>query len=75
MAALFKNRVAYLGTSFALFVIALPLVSIGSTSGPRVLLWIGLAALCAGALIPPVQRLFFAPKPPPASKPDKESAN
>lgn len=64
MVALFKNRLAYLSTSFALFLIALPLVSIGSTGGPRVLLWIGFAALCAGALIPPVQRLFFAPKSP-----------
>jgi hypothetical protein len=35
----------------------------------------GLAALCVGGLIPPVQRLLFAPRPSSASKPDKESAN
>lgn len=75
MIALFKNPLAYLSTSFALFLIALPLISIGTTSGPRLLLWIGLAALCGGGLIPPVQRLFFAPKPSSASKPGNQSAN
>lgn len=75
MVALFKNPLAYLSTSFVLFLIALPLISSGTTSGPRVLLWIGLVALCVGGLIPPVQRLLFAPKPPSASKPDNESAN
>ncbi|QIG49361.1 hypothetical protein G5V57_17500 [Nordella sp. HKS 07] len=67
MSALFKNPLAYLSTSFVLFLVALPLVSIGTTSGPRILLWLGLAALCVGGLIPPVQRLLFAPKPPPAA--------
>ena len=67
MSALFKNPLAYLSTSFALFLVALPLVSIGTTGGPRILLWLGLAALCVGGLIPPVQRLLFAPKPPPAT--------
>lgn len=64
MVALFKNPLAYLGTSFALFLIALPLISIGTTSGPRLYLWVGLVALCVGGLIPPVQRLLFAPKLP-----------
>jgi hypothetical protein len=72
MVALFKNRLAYLSTSSVLFLISLPLISIGTTGGPRLLLWIGLAALCAGGLIPPVQRLLFAPKPPSASKSDNE---
>ena len=75
MVALLKNPLAYLSTSFALFLIALPLISIGATSGPRLLLWLGLAALCVGALIPPVQRLLFAPRPPSASKSENESAN
>lgn len=73
MVALLKSPLAYLSTSFALFLIALPLVSIGTTDGPRVLWWIGLAALCVGGFIPPVQRLFFAPKPLSAS--DTERAN
>jgi hypothetical protein len=66
MIALLKNRLAYLGTSLVLLLVASPLISIGTTSGPRVLWWTGLAALCVGGLIPPVQRLFFAPKPSPA---------
>lgn len=75
MIALLRNRLAYLSTSFALFLIALPLISIGTTSGPRLLLWIGLAALCVGGLIPPVQRLVCVPEPPSASMPENESAN
>ena len=75
MVALFKNPLAYLTTSFVLFLIALPLISIGTTGGPRLLLWIGLAALCVGGLIPPVQRLICGPRPPSASNPDNESAN
>ncbi|HEX2887780.1 hypothetical protein [Vineibacter terrae] len=66
MIALLKNRLAYLGTSLVLLVCALPLISIGTTSGPPVLWWIGLAALCVGGLIPPVQRVFFPPRQPPA---------
>lgn len=65
MVALLKNPLAYLGTSFVLFLIALPLISIGTTGGSPVLWWIGLAALCIGGLIPPVQRLLFPPKSPP----------
>lgn len=66
MVALFKNPLAYLSLSFVLFLISLPLISIGTTGGSRMLLWIGLAALCVGGLIPPTQRLLFPPKPPPA---------
>lgn len=73
MIALFKNRLAYLSTSFLLFMAALPLISIGTTGGRPVLLWLGFAALCVGGLIPPVQRLFFAPKPPPATTPDNKN--
>lgn len=69
MITLLRSRIAYLSTSFALFLVALPLISIGTTSGPRFLLWMGLAALGIGALIPPVQRLCCAPDEP-ASKDD-----
>lgn len=58
MAALLKNPLAYLTLSFCLFLVALPLISFGTTSGPRFLLWAGFAALCVGGLIPPVQRLL-----------------
>lgn len=58
MSALLNNPLAYLTLSFCLFLIALPLISIGATSGPPFLLWAGLAALCVGGLIPPVQRLL-----------------
>ena len=73
MGALLKKPIVYLSTSFALFLIAALLISIGTTGGPRLLLWTGLAALCVGALIPPVQRLCCAPKPS-GAKADDESA-
>lgn len=38
MVALLKNRLALLSTSFALFLIAVPLISRGTTGGPRALL-------------------------------------
>ncbi|WP_141733172.1 hypothetical protein [Oligoflexus tunisiensis] len=63
MVALLKSRLAYLSVSFILFLIALPLISIGTTSGPRFLLWIGLAALGVGGLIPPIARLVCSPEP------------
>lgn len=63
MVALLKNPLAYLSTSFALFLIAVPLVSIGTTGGSRLSLWLGLGALCVGGLIPPVQRLVCGGKP------------
>jgi hypothetical protein len=58
MVTLLKSRFAYLTLSFVLFLTALPLISIGTTRGPRLLLWIGFTALCVGALIPPIQRLL-----------------
>jgi hypothetical protein len=75
MVALLKSRLALLSTSFALFLIALPLISIGTTGGPRLLLWIGFAALCVGGLIPPVWRLLCGPGSSPASEPDYDGAN
>jgi hypothetical protein len=64
MLALLKNRLALLSTSFALFLVAVPLISAGSTGGPRPLLWVGFAALCVATLIPPAWRLLCGPKAP-----------
>ncbi len=64
MIALLRNRLALLSTSFALFLLAVPLISRGTTGGPRALLWVGFAALCVATLIPPAWRLLCAPKPP-----------
>lgn len=58
MVALFENRFAYLSVSLVLLVAAFPLISIGTTTGPQVLWWLGLLALTCGALIPPGQRLW-----------------
>ncbi len=75
MIALLTNPLVHLSTSFTLFLIALPLVSIGTTGGPPILLWLGLAALCVGGLIPPTHRLLAALKPPSASTCDDKSAH
>lgn len=58
MVALFENRFAYLSVSLILLVVAFPLISIGTTSGPPLLWWLGIAALAGGALIPPAQRVW-----------------
>lgn len=63
MIALFKNRLAYLSLSLALLMIAFPLISIGTTTGPKLLGWLGLLALGCGGLIPPLQRLLLGPPP------------
>jgi hypothetical protein len=63
MIALFKKRLVYLSTSFVLLLAAFPLISIGTTSGPAVLWWFGLAALGIGGLIPPAQRLSIRNQP------------
>lgn len=60
-----KNRIAYLSTSFCLFVAAMPLISIGTTTGPAIVWHAGFICLILGALIPPGQRLLFPPKPQP----------
>jgi hypothetical protein len=74
MLAMLKKPIAYLSTSFFLFLIAVPLISIGTTSGPSSLLWAGLAALCIGGVIPPAQRLLTS-KQPPAAPPPNETAD
>lgn len=62
MQRLFRNRVTYLGVSFVLLILSYPLISLGTTRGPDLLWWIGLASLVTGALIPPVQRVLFPPQ-------------
>lgn len=52
------NRLAFLTASLTLLVVAFPLISIGSTSGPSWLWWIGLLALVCGGLLPPAYRLL-----------------
>jgi hypothetical protein len=74
MLAVLKKPVAYLGASFILFMAAPVLISIGTTGGPRALLWMGLAALCIGGLIPPVQRLICGSMRPSNSKSPEEKA-
>ena len=49
--------IVYLTVSFVLFMIAPALISVGTTSGPRLYLWLGFAALGVASLIPPAQRL------------------
>lgn len=58
MVALFENRFAYLSVSLVLLVAAFPLISIGTTSGPQFVWWLGMLALTCGALIPPLQRVW-----------------
>lgn len=58
------SRVAALSISLALLLAAFPLISIGATTGPAAVWWLGLAALALGGLIPPVRR-FVVRRPPP----------
>lgn len=51
------RRTTILYIAFLLLLAALPLISIGSTSGPAVLWQIGFALLVVGLLIPPALRL------------------
>lgn len=73
MIALFKNRLAYLSVSLILLAVAFPLISRGSTSGPELLWWAGMAALICGGLIPPLQRLLLGPSPAAAPSDDAPS--
>lgn len=58
-----KSRLFTLSLSLVLLLIAFPLISIGTTSGPPFLWWLGLAALVVGGVLPPLRRVF-APAPP-----------
>lgn len=71
MRAWLTKPIAYLSVSFALFMVAPLLVSMGTTGGPRSLLWIGLGALCVAGLIPPVQRLICGSNPLPEAQEEK----
>lgn len=59
MINILKNRIVFLSTSFILLVAAFPLISIGTTTGPNWLWWLGLIALTIGGLIPPLQRILM----------------
>lgn len=58
-----QNRLSYLSVSFVLFLAALPLVSIGTTQDWPLISGLGMVALSVAALIPPLQRVLFPPKP------------
>ncbi|MBX8799605.1 hypothetical protein [Pseudochrobactrum asaccharolyticum] len=57
-----QNRLSYLSVSFVLFLVALPLVSLGTTNDWRLMSTIGMVALSVAAIIPPLQRVLFPPK-------------
>ncbi|MFK4823722.1 hypothetical protein ACI0FM_02820 [Paenochrobactrum sp. BZR 588] len=57
-----QNRLSYLSVSFVLFIVALPLVSLGTTNDWRIMSTIGMVALSIAAIIPPLQRVLFPPK-------------
>lgn len=57
-----QDRLSYLSLSFLLFLVALPLISLGTTRDWRLLAELGGMALLVATLIPPVQRLLFPPK-------------
>ena len=50
------TRFATLSISLVLLLIAFPLISMGTTTGPDVLWWLGLAALALGGVLPPLRR-------------------
>ena len=62
------SRLAALSLSMVLLLAAFPLISLGTTEGPAVLWWLGLLALAAGGLIPPMRRFLATaePEPPPS---------
>lgn len=57
-----QNRLSYLSISFVLFIVALPLISLGTTNDWRMMSIIGMVALIIAAIIPPLQRVLFPPK-------------
>lgn len=56
---------ASLSLSMVLLLVALPLISVGTTQGSPFLWWLGLLALGVGGLIPPVWRFLAEPQPEP----------
>jgi hypothetical protein len=63
------TRLFTLSVSLALLLIAFPLISIGTTSGPPLLWWLGLGALAIGGVLPPLRLAFVISQP--QSKPTK----
>lgn len=63
------GRLSTLSVSLVLLLIAFPLISIGTTSGPPMLWWIGLGALAVGGILPPLRRFSTQSEPP--SEPTK----
>lgn len=53
-----------LATSLVLMLASFPLISIGSTDGPEFLMWLGLALLALGGLIPLARRYAKRKQPP-----------
>ncbi|MCF7646959.1 hypothetical protein KQ943_16225 [Pseudochrobactrum asaccharolyticum] len=62
MKRILQNRLSYLSVSFVLFLVALPLVSLGTTNDWRLMSTLGMVALSVAAIIPPLQRVLFPPK-------------
>ncbi len=60
--------------SLVLMLIAFPLISLGTTGDQPALWWAGLAALVAGALIPPVLRFVPAKEEEEEEPPRKKDA-
>lgn len=57
-----QNRLSYLSVSFVLFLVALPLISLGTTNEWRIITLLGMISLSVAAVIPPLQRTLFPPK-------------
>lgn len=75
MINILKNQIVFLSISFILLLAAFPLVSIGMTTGPRFLWWLGLIALTIGGLIPPLQRILMGAKKTTAPSPKANDIN
>jgi hypothetical protein len=62
------SRLAALSLSMLLFLVAFPLISLGTTRGLPIWWWLGLSAFVGGGLIPPARRFLTspAPEPPPS---------
>ncbi len=63
------NRALARNVSLVLMLVAFPLISIGTTSGPDLLWWLGGVCLTLGALLPAVLRFVPEPKKEEAPRP------
>lgn len=57
-----QNRLSYLSVSLVLFLVALPLISLGTTRDWKLISTLGMIAMSVAAVIPPLQRILFPPK-------------